>query len=264
MGEEIVHIIPLGYEIDRAVKPFEKYKANRVYILSIIDTFGKYSPEMTQRQKYYVDAVSSRLKSYGIKVIVKNVDMFEILEVIRHISNIIFTEKAEGNTVYVNISSGGRLTSVAAYLAAMAHDAKAYYVVADRYASTEDEKLEHGLSICEKLRVNFLEKFKLQLPRENEMKVLVKLCREGKSMKTTDIIEYLASEGVRGFENCADMRSRKIPRKQKINCLMKLNKAILAKLEANGYIEREKTGRYNEIKITHAGKYVAYISGFLK
>ena len=31
--EEIVHIIPLGFEIDRAVKPFGKLKANRVYIL---------------------------------------------------------------------------------------------------------------------------------------------------------------------------------------------------------------------------------------
>ena len=263
MGEEIVHIIPLGYEIDRAVKPFEKYKANRVYILSITETFGKYSSEMTQRQKYYVENVASKLRNYGLDVIVRNVDMFDILEVVRHISNIVYKEKLAGNAVYVNISSGGRLTSVAAYLAAMAHNAKAYYVVADRYASTEDEKLKHGLSICENLRVNFLENFKLQLPKHEELKVLVKLCKEGKSMKTIDIIEHLASEGVRGFENCADIRSRKMPRKQKINCLMKLNKAILEKLEANGYIEREKIGRYNEIKITNAGKYVAYISGML-
>jgi len=27
--EEIVHIVPLGHEIDRAVKPFERYKANK-------------------------------------------------------------------------------------------------------------------------------------------------------------------------------------------------------------------------------------------
>jgi len=27
--EEIVHIVPLGHEIDRAVKPFERYKSQQ-------------------------------------------------------------------------------------------------------------------------------------------------------------------------------------------------------------------------------------------
>lgn len=32
---DVVHIIPLGHEIDRAVAPFTKNKADRAYILAI-------------------------------------------------------------------------------------------------------------------------------------------------------------------------------------------------------------------------------------
>jgi len=262
--EEIVHVIPLGHEIDRAVKPFEKYKANRVHILSVLETFKKYSLEMVEEQKYFTNTVADRLRSLGIGITIHTLDMFNVLEVIKKISNIIYKEKTDGNIVYVNISSAGRLTSVAAYLSAMVHNAKAYYVVADRYSANKQEKKMHGISICERCETNVLEPFKLQLPKENEMKVLVRLCKEGKGMKTADIIEFLASKHIRGFEKCVDMRSRKVPRKDKINCLMKLNKGILEKLEENGYIKRVKIGKYNEITITDSGKYIAYISGLLE
>jgi len=32
---ETVHIIPLGHEIDRAVKPFTKTRADRAYVLTV-------------------------------------------------------------------------------------------------------------------------------------------------------------------------------------------------------------------------------------
>lgn len=262
-GEEIIHIIPLGHEIDRAVKPFERYKANKVYLLAVTETFGKYSMDMVKKQEYYVNVVKDRLKEYGIEVEHRNIDMFDILEVIKHISNIIVEEKAKGNRVFVNISSAGRLTSAAATLAAMAHGVKAYYVVADGYSESPEEKDKHGLSICRKLRLKPLPNLPLPLPKENEMRVLVKLCRE-KQMKTLDILEYLGSQKAPGFEKCADIRSRKIPRGERINYLMKLNKGILEKLEANGYISRERSGKYNLIKITESGIYVAHISGELK
>jgi len=263
-GEEIIHIIPLGHEIDRAVKPFERYKANKVYLLAVTETFGKYSIDMIEKQRYYVKVVKEKLERQGIETEHRNIDMFDTLEVIKHISNIIVEEKTKGNRVFVNISSAGRLTSVAATLSAMAHGVKAYYVVADGYSEGEEEKKKHGLSFCKQLRLQFLENLPLQLPKENEMKVLAKLCKERKGMKTIEILEHLGSQNVQGFEKCADIRSRKMLRGEKINYLMKLNKGILGKLEANGYISREKSGKYNLIKITQSGIYVAHISGELE
>lgn len=263
-GEEILHIIPLGHEIDRAVKPFERYKANKVYLLAVTETLGKYSMDMIEKQEYYVKVVKEKLKEHGIEVENRNIDMFDTLEAIKHISNIIVEEKAKGNRVFVNISSAGRLTSVAATLAAMAHGVKAYYVIADGYSESEEEKKMHGLSFCRQLRLQFLENLPIQLPKENEMKILVKLCRERKGLKTIDILEHLGSQKVSGFEKCANIRLRKISRGEKINYLMKLNKGILEKLEDNGYISREKSGKYNLIKITQSGIYVAHFSGELE
>jgi len=261
--EEIVHIVPLGHEIDRAVKPFERYKANKVVLLAVTETFGKYSQEMIKKQKYYLEIVMNKLKERGIEVEHRNIDMFDMLEVIKSIANLIAEEKGRGNRVYVNISGAGRLTSAAATLAAMAHGVKAYYVSAEGYSENKEDKMKHGLSICRKApRVELLETFQLQLPKEEGIKVLVKLCREGKGMKTTEILEHLASEKVEGFEKCAPWR--KVPRKERFNYLMKLNKRILEKLDVSGYITRERRGRYNLIKVTKAGAYVAHISGQLK
>ena len=44
---------------------------------------------------------------------------------------------------------------------------------------------------------------------------------------------------------------------------MRLHKGILEKLESKCYIERKKRGRNNLVKITEAGRFVAYFSGEL-
>jgi len=263
-GEEIVHIIPLGHEIDRAVVPFERYKANKVYLLAVTerpkDSKTKYSDKLIEEQRCYLEIVRNKLKERGIEVVHRNVDMFDLLEVIKNVSNVILEEKTKNNTVFVNISGAGRLTSVGATLAAMAHGAKAYYVGADEYSESEEDKKKHGLSICRKLKLQFLEKLQLQLPKNTEMKILVKLCEEQKEMKTIDILKFLRAEKVEGFEE----EYLRLRRTERSNYLMKLNKGILEKLEASGYVTRERRGKCNIIKITKAGIYVAHISGLLK
>jgi uncharacterized protein YktA (UPF0223 family) len=261
--EEIVHIVPLGHEVDRVVKPFERFKANRVHLLAITES-KKYSREMLDKQKYFLEVVKKKLEEKGIEVLCKNVDMFDILEVMKNVSEIIQKEKSENNIVYVNMSGAGRLTSVGATLAAMAHNARVYYVVADRYSKNEEEEMQHGLSICEKLNVVFIENFQLQLPDDTGLKVLVKLCEKEKGMKTKEIFDFLRESNVEGFEKDYTKLIGAEKRKTQQGYLIKLNKGILDRLEKSGYIVREKLGRYNTIKITESGKYVAHISGLLK
>lgn len=261
--EEIVHIIPLGHEIDRVVKPFERFKANRVHLLAVTEN-KKYPREMVDKQRYFLEAVKEKFKEMGIDVLFRNVDMFDILEVMKNVSEIIQREKSENNIVYVNMSGAGRLTSVGATLAAMAHNARVYYVVADRYSKNEEEEMQHGLSICEEGKIMFLENFQLQLPDETGQKVLVKLCEKQKGIKTKEILDLLRESGVEGFEKDYARLFGEEKRQTQQRYLIKLNKGILDKLEKSGYIARDKLGRYNTIKITDSGKYVAHISGLLK
>ena len=263
--EEIVHIVPLGHEFDRVVKPFNRLRANRVYLLTILDMadIPYVSEEMCKKQKYFLDLVKDALEKKNIEVIVEHANIFDMLEVMKNVSRIIRAEKAKNNIVYVNMSGAGRLTSVAATLAAMAHGAKAYYVIADRYSKTDEEELKHGLSICgDEPKIKYIENFQINLPDEINLRLLAELCKREKGMKTKDIIRFLQELGIEEFDETKQKTHDK--RRIQQTLLIRLNKKILEKLEREGYIIREKTGRYNTIKITEAGKYVAHISGFLE
>ena len=254
-----IHIIPLGFEIDRAVKPFEKFKADKVYILTTLNS--KYPEEMNKKQRYYNEAVENGLKEKGIKVEVEtDVDIFDILQVMKRVSQLVKLEKNNGNDVFVNMSAAGRLTSLGASLAAMAHGAKVYYVSADGYPSTPEEEKKHGLSICDKLNLKHLQNFQIELPDSMGRIVLVNLCKQGKKMRTDAILKLLIAKKIELFEDDSNLVGEKKRRAQQKN-FANLNKAVLKKLEKKGYITREKLGRLNYIDITESGKYIAYILG---
>jgi len=265
--QEIVHIIPLGHEFDRAIKPFEDSKPNRIHLLSISNT-PKYSEEMLERQSYFTSKVSTFLNEKGIHVVHHDVDLFDILEVMKHVSNIIVQEKSNGNLVLVNMSACGRLTSIGATLAAMAHDVTVYYVSADDYSLNVDDFNDHGLSICSINKTIRFENFEFNLPDKISTSILVELCRYGKGMTTKDIRGLLHNLNVPGFEIDADSigkaEKNEKRRLEKTKQLMKLEKSYLSHLERIGYICREKSGRNNIIYITDAGRYIAHISGMLE
>lgn len=78
-----------------------------------------------------------------------------------------------------------------------------------------------------------------------------------------DILSVLKKERVEGFEELFDEIQDGNERAEQSRQLMKLDKTILAKLEKNGWIAREKVGRNVFIAITESGKYAACISGHL-
>jgi hypothetical protein len=118
--EETVHIIPLGHEIDRAVKPFEKLKVDRVYILTNLKK-DNFNGEMIENQRLYLQKVEKILRKRKIDVrSITNVNLFSLRDVMKNVSKIIVEETNLNNRVFVNMSAAGRLTSVAATLAGMA------------------------------------------------------------------------------------------------------------------------------------------------
>ena len=104
--EEIVHIVPLGHEFDRVVRPFDKLKANRVYLLTILKEVDipYVTEEMTKKQMYFVKLVKDVLEKRGIEVLLEHTNIFDMLDVLKNVSRIIRMEKAKNNIVYVNMS----------------------------------------------------------------------------------------------------------------------------------------------------------------
>jgi hypothetical protein len=218
---------------------------------------------MFEEQQYYVGAVRSNLENRGIEVVVEDLDLFDLLAVIGRVSAIISREQSEGNLVYVNMSAAGRLTTVGTTLAAMTHDVRVYYVFAEGYAKTEEETRTHGLSICMAPRVVMLENFRIALPPEPALGVLVHLCREPGPIRASELLDLLRRDGVPGYEE--DYRRAELGHRQRIhaNYLTKLNNGVLSRLRENGYISTERQGRRTLITITESGRYVAHASGRL-
>ncbi|TFG75467.1 MAG: transcriptional regulator [Thermodesulfobacteriales bacterium] len=255
--EQIVHIIPLGHEIDRAIKPFKSLKANRVYLLTPLEYESNLIDNMYERQQFYTSKVNGALLAMDIEVIKKNVNIFDFLETLETISSIIKKEKQEKNHVYVNIAAAGRLTSVAAALAAMGNEVKHYYVYAEKYPETEQEKIEHGLSISSG-KVEFLTNYSIQGPSEKEL-IVLKLLRDATDNRLSNdqILEKLTLEKVEGFaQDYRQILESDSRRRRQSSLLMKLNRGILEKLELNKYISRTRMGRNTIIQLTEQGLYM--------
>ncbi|RXE56024.1 hypothetical protein ABH15_07445 [Methanoculleus taiwanensis] len=260
--EKIVHIIPLGHEIDRAVVPFQEQTPYRVYLLTVTKN-PDLDQNMIARQQYFVEQVKARLDK-TTEVITINTNMFELQDVIKTLSGIIRKEKEQGNRVSVNMSACGRLTSVGAMVAAMGHDVNLYYVMAQDYAKTEEEINLHGLSICPTLDVKRIVNFAFVQPDEVGKQILAFLYRKGKPMRTIDIFEVLRDQDVQGFDVLFYEVEEKKKRGVQSRQLMKLDKTILTKLARDKLITREKRGRNVFVTLTESGKYMACLSGLLE
>jgi hypothetical protein len=262
--EQLVHIIPIGYEIDRVVTPFQETKAHRVYLISMDDLPGYDYPHehaLTSRQHGFDERNVAILEKKGIEVELFRIDMFNIIEVMETISRLIVKEKKMGNRVYVNMSACGKIACVGATLAAMIHNVRLYYVRANRYSSTEKEQNDHGLSICDSVRVWQLENFRFALPDEPSLLLLNHLATNEDALSCDDLIRYLHKVHVEGFEEDYWNHAYEKRRKVQTKYLMKLQNRYLNKLDDAGYIKRKKSGRNTMVKLTRTGRYVAAVSG---
>ena len=254
--EEIIHIIPLSFEIDRALKPLEKLKANRVYLVYSHESLDN---KKAQASRHFLQVVKEKLEQMDIDVVIEEGSSLDPLPLLSTISNIIVREKKEKNIIYVNMSASGKLTAVAATLAAMYHDVKVYYVPVDGgFSRTTKNMAEHGFSIINAPNYNILTNFTIDMPSGAKSAFLSELYKKGE-MTTGDIIRMIRENKLKGFEDLnEDIRGKK---RTASNLLVRINRGILDELERKGYIRVEKKGRNKVVAITDKGRYAACLIG---
>lgn len=259
--QELVHVIPLGFEIERATAPFESGArvAHRAILLSIVEP-RQIPASMHREQQHYIAAVKRRLVRRGIRVQVLDVDTFDLDALMSALSRVLKSERTQGNLVYVNMSAAGRLQAVAASLAAMAHGGELYFVHADSYPETKSLQRKHGMSRCSG-RFLPIQSLPVEMPSEKSRVLLADLAKRpaGSSISTKEAIAVLQRAGFEGFSTLDSGSSRL----QKTNSLMKLNKQVLERLATAGHIKQERVGRNKRIQITESGRYLASLSGLL-
>jgi len=265
---ERVHLIPLGHEIDRAVQPFNTYRAERAYVIVVPDT-ADLDEQMLEKQRHYTKKVCEGLLAAGVHPEVTYCNMFDILDVLRVVSSLIVKEKRQGNEILINMSACGRMTSVAVTMAAMVHGVTAYYVHADRYATGDDAALEadHGLSIVKTGRVEPLYNFSIMMPDAECQLLLVELYRREQGMTSKDLFTLFQKKGIEGYKHLPDKENKSgeyVSSSLNRELLNRTNRKYLHKLETAGYITRIWMGRRFTVHITDAGRYIACVSGLLE
>jgi hypothetical protein len=131
MPKRITHVVPVGFEEDRAVYGFINLSATKIYLL-IDEKEGSWGEEARR----HADAVKKRLNQMafdGNNVIDVYFDPTDFESSKNTVIEILEKEK-DNSKVYLNISTSTKLCAVAFALAAMDYEnALLYYVVPDKY-----------------------------------------------------------------------------------------------------------------------------------
>lgn len=253
--ERLIHIIPLGKEIDRAVLPVQAMKAHRAHVLC--------DPEAGEMQHFF-SQVSKKLEGDHVEVVHTKVDSEGDLKgLMREMTRLSEEEVQKGNRVFVNISSAGKLAAVAGMLATMAHLEErgyAYYVRPEARAKSEKDVKKRGLSIGMVGNPIQVPSFALSLPSSAGTSILRSLAASPqRSLSYQELFDVLRKNGIPGF----DTKVTKVTlRAEKTRMTVKLTKTILKPLMDARFVEIEKLGRRRKVTLTQYGYDMACLLGF--
>ena len=124
---ERVHIMPMGYEFERVIAPAENLRADHVVLV------GHKKDEQASKGQKYWNKVTEALDDRQVSYTERRCDIFDLYDSMETIAEPL-SHHAEDD-VYVNLSTGSKVTAVAGMIASVVSESTAYYVKAENYES---------------------------------------------------------------------------------------------------------------------------------
>lgn len=245
-GHKKVHIAPMGYEIDRIEQAVKNIGADRVYLIKDPDESedGKlYLNELTGRLNKLIPTEELKILECPIWDFQKNMSM--LCELVRR-------EKSAGNFVYINLSSGSKLSAVAGTLAALMYGATPYYVRAEHYNIKHPETKNGDIKgvtsgIKEILQIPI---YNIEPPADELIRALSILWEKGGRIKQKDYIFALEEKGLLKDVTSGTGRRKEVTKKG----YARAKRQYFEKLEYNEWIAKKGKGRSSFIEITKEGE----------
>lgn len=224
-----VHIVPVGYEYERIVHPAEELRADIVVLIG-----HEEDAEGSDGDEHLKDAVMA-LEDLEIDVEARECDIFDLYSSMGAIAESIADHG--GDEVFVNVSTGSKVTAIAGMIASMVLDSTPYYVRAKDYEKDPNE-IEDFTE---------LPTYPIDAPDAEQVDVLQFIDRfsrkQGPPTKG-EIIHF--SEQIN-----LDYVSQNVAGKGKYRLL---DTHIVEPLKQRGYIEESKQGRNKIISLTEDGR----------
>jgi hypothetical protein len=168
-----VHIAPIGFEIDRIVIPAKKMKADRVWLIY-------HNGAESDKGMAFKEKVSSALKEAGIECPDEGADRTDLFDTLRALNKIIRRENK--NTIFVNVSVGSKIQSIACTMICMMFKNKAvirpYYAIPKEY-NVPTQQESRGIK-----GIISLPDYKIEIPSEKLVQCL-KLINQWKGSAVT-------------------------------------------------------------------------------
>ncbi|MGA9838993.1 MAG: DUF6293 family protein [Thermoplasmata archaeon] len=184
-----VHIVPVGFEVERITEPLATERADRVYLVTRTDRDAA-AP--------FVEEVQRRLArmSGSMDVRIVRTDLWSVFDALAAYRAIF---AAEGRTergapgvlpLRVNVSTGTKITAIAGTLACMLWNGEPYYVQVSR--SWYSDRTPRVRSVNDVIdRVEPVNVYELRAPTRELVEVLEALERRGGSLRKRELLREL-------------------------------------------------------------------------
>lgn len=233
-GPKRVHIAPQGYEKDRIYGPAIEYNADEVVLLVHRNKTDK--SEECRRE------IVGALTSSSIEYSIRECDIFGFDSTLWAMAELI-QEYAE-DKVYVNVSTGSKITAIGGIFACMATGATPYYAQMDEYSG---ETISEGYVGS----IN-LPAYPIGLPNEQYLKIL-QYIDEQETISKKDLISYTRDFPLLSKYSRQDERNEYEP----------LNVEIIEPLRRRGFIRQRKLGTERQLELTEDGEDMLKLAGYL-
>lgn len=237
-----IHISPVGFEFKRVTEPLIKMQADKVYLISY---------QKNDSAQRFLEMIKKELgNNYKhIRIVEVFVDIWDLYQCIEKFRGIIQNEN--DNHIYINVSTGTKITAIAGMLSCMLWNATPYYAKVDYLTRKEEINLpsEHIADI------DTFPVYDINKPKSEVMVVLDLLKSAGGKVKKSHLISRLEEKGIIRLK---DETKKELTKSAKHSQL----KAILDPMEFDwSYIRVEASGRRSEVSLTGQGENALKIFG---
>ena len=172
-----VHIVPVGFEFRRVTEPLIHMHADKVYLIRRTE-----DDDATKFSSQIIGELSQSYNHIQINNIFLDIwNLYDCIEKFREIMN-----QEDGNHIYVNVSTGTKITAIAGMLSCMMWKAQPYYA----HVSYADK--QEMIRISEHVQEpDILPVYEIKQPRQEFMLILDLLSKNNGSMKKSKMIEAL-------------------------------------------------------------------------
>lgn len=237
-----VHIAPVGFDFRRVTVPLIQMQADKVYLVT-------YSPD-DNAKKFFGQVKKELAQNYEhIQVQEVFLDVWNLFDCLEKFRQIILKEK--GNHIYINVSTGTKITGIAGMLSCMLWGASPYYARVS-YPSAKETEIPPTEYVEEP---DILPVYEIKKPGHEILLVLSLLKANGGRMKKARLIEKLESLEIIRIR---DETKTELSSAAKHSQL----RAILDPMENEwGYVEVKASGRRSEVFLTEKGGTALQIFG---